>query len=108
MRNILVDRAREKGSLKRGGGRRRVDLTTGNLNDGSDTGDLEAVHEALAELEQHDSRAAQLVMLRYFAGMTLEEAGQALEISERSARRDWTFARAWLHRALTSGDSGQK
>lgn len=103
MRNILVDRVREKSSLKRGGEHVRVDLTTRDL--GADTNaDLEAVHEALDELEAEDARAAQLVMLRFFAGMTLEEAAEALEMSERSARRDWKFAKAWLYRALTNED----
>ena len=73
MRNILVDRARQKGSQKRGGDRQRVELTTRDLSVGASS-DLESVHEALEGLEAEDPRAAQLVTLRFFAGMTVEEA----------------------------------
>ena len=98
MRNILVDRAREKSALKRGGDRMRVDL---EVNEPSDAEDLPNVAEALEQLEEEDPRSAQLVMLRFFVGMTLEEAAEALDVSARTARRDWAFARAWLYAALS-------
>lgn len=104
MRNILVDRAREKSALRRGGDRRRVQLTTGAMSSSPDR-DLEAVHEALESLEREDPRSAQLVVLRFFAGMTIEEVAEALEISPRTARRDWSFARAWLYQNLAADES---
>lgn len=106
MRNILVDRAREKGAQRRGGDRQRVNLTSIDPDDSDDLGDFEVVHEALEKLETEDPRSAKLVMLRFFAGMTLAEAAEALEISERTARRDWTFARVWLYDVLNTGPSG--
>ncbi len=107
MRNILVDRAREKSALKRGGDRSREPLSEEMASeemavDFDPTIDVEAVHEALARLESEEPRAAQLVTLRFFVGMTVEEAAAAMEISPRTARRDWAFARAWLHRELSS------
>lgn len=108
MRNILVDCAREKGSLKRGGGRKRVDVTPRKLSAPLPSDDLQAVHEALQELEREDPRSAQLVVLRFFAGMTIEEAAEVLGVSSRTARNDWTFARAWLGELLSRDDSDGK
>lgn len=104
MRNVLVDRAREKSALKRGGDRERVDLGTREMMEASRSDDLGAVHEILERLESEDPRSARLVVLRFFAGMTIQEAAEALEISERTARRDWSFAKAWLHRELSDED----
>lgn len=104
MRNILVDRAREKSALKNGGARRRIDLPTEEQPAPQRFEDLDAVNEALERLEQEDPRAARLVTLRFFAGMTVEEAAVALEISPRTARRDWSFAKAWLFRELAPVD----
>lgn len=101
MRNIMVDRAREKASLKRGGDRRREELSTRQLGADDSLDDLRDVHEALEALEREDPRCAQLVVLRFFAGMTIDEAAQALEIAPRTARKDWTFARTWLYDVLT-------
>ena len=100
MRNILVDRAREKAAQKRGGDRKRSPVTPRQLSAPLPSDDLQAVHEALAELERDDPRAARLVALRFFAGMTIEEAAQALDVSQRTARSDWTFARVWLYQRL--------
>ncbi|WP_225919630.1 sigma-70 family RNA polymerase sigma factor [Actomonas aquatica] len=99
MRRILIDNARRKRALKHGGDLAKVsadqtgfDLAQPTANDS----ELLLVHEALAAFETHDSRKAELVKLKYFAGLTLEEAGQVLGISERTAKRDWAYARAWL------------
>src|SRR5437764_1163508 len=89
MRRILVDRARRKRSRKRGGGRLRVQLDEANLPASADSEEVLAVDEALAGLAQADSQAADLVKLRYFAGMSIPEAADALRISPRSADRLW-------------------
>jgi RNA polymerase sigma factor (TIGR02999 family) len=103
MRRIVVERAREKASLKRGGARASVDFEqVATLGDGDST-EVLALDEALARLAAQHERKARVVELRYFAGLTLEEAAAALEISLATAKTDWSFARAWLHRALASG-----
>jgi RNA polymerase sigma factor (TIGR02999 family) len=101
MRNILIDRAREKATLKRGGDMKRASITPRSLTAPVPSDDLQALHEALAILEREDPRSARLVMLRSFAGMTIEEAAEALGIAPRTARSDWTFARVWLHARLS-------
>ena len=98
MRRILIDRARARKSLKRGGGR-RVTLDDAAAPDPDDR--LLALDEALDRLEQLDPVKARLVNLRYFAGMTIEQAAAALNISRVTAHRYWTFARAWLHQQMT-------
>lgn len=105
MRRILVEQAKRKNSLKRGGGRARIDLNEQlSLSPERDQSNLILeINEALAALEAEDLRQAQLVKLRYFAGMTLEEAAQALGISLATAKRDWTYARVWLFRRLGEG-----
>jgi len=100
MRRILIENARRKKSLKRGVGFERVSLENVEVAILADPEALLLVNEALEKLEQEDPEAAQLVKLRFFAGMTNEEAGQALGISVRTAKRYWTFARAWLFREL--------
>jgi RNA polymerase sigma factor (TIGR02999 family) len=100
MRRIVVERAREKASLKRSGARASVDLEqVATLGDG-ERDDILALDEALGRLAAEHARKAQVVELRYFAGLTLEEVAAALEISLATAKTDWAFARAWLHRAL--------
>jgi RNA polymerase sigma factor (TIGR02999 family) len=98
MRRILIDSARRKASAKHGGGRRRLDLDRLNLSLGEELpGDeLLALDEALAKLAQEDPAKAELVKLRFFAGMTLPEAARALGVSLATAERYWTYARAWL------------
>jgi RNA polymerase sigma factor (TIGR02999 family) len=101
MRRILIDRARRIASEKHGGGQRRVEL-------GDDVSpsvalrveDVLAVHDALDELEQKDPAMAQVVKLRYFGGLTVEETAEALDQSPRSINRHWMGARAWLARRL--------
>jgi RNA polymerase sigma factor (TIGR02999 family) len=100
MRRILVNRARDKGRLKRGGGRQRVDLE--NISDPATTSDedLLDLDDALERLAGAHPECAELVKLRFFAGMTLDEAAAALGLARRTADRQWAFARAWLFEAL--------
>ena len=100
MRHILVDRARRKRSRKRGGDRARVAFDEARLATPEDAEEVLAVHEALAGLAAADAQAAELVKLRYFAGLSIPEAAEALNISPRSADRLWAYARAWLRRAV--------
>ena len=101
MRRILVDQARRKQTEKHGGGRPRVDLPEDLAGPEGRLDDLVALDEALIRLEQHDPAAAGLVKLRYFAGLTHEEAAEALGISRGSADRLWALARAWLLRQMS-------
>ena len=107
MRRILVDAARAKGSWKRGGRADRVDHSTAvNLDrlpaeSAEIRAQLCALDDALAELAQMDPRRAQVVELRYFGGLTVEETGHVLHISPQSVMRDWKLARAWLARELS-------
>ena len=100
MRHILVDRARAKSSRKRGGDRVRVEFDDASLAAAGDSDEILAVDEALAGLAAVDAQAAELVKLRYFAGMSIPEAAEALGIPARSADRLWAYARAWLRRAV--------
>jgi len=100
MRRILIDRARRKHALKRGAGAERVDLDHVDIAADSDGETLLLINEALEKLEQQDAQCAQLVKLRFFVGMDYQEAADAMGISERTAKRWWTFARAWLYREL--------
>ena len=99
MRRILIERARQKQTAKNGGDRQRLQLPESRVAP-VDDGQLLAVHAALEKLAIHDHEKAELVKLRYFAGMTIEEAAQVLGISERTAKRHWTYARAWLYREI--------
>jgi RNA polymerase sigma factor (TIGR02999 family) len=106
MRRILVERARHKRRRRHGGELRRVKLDEVNLGDFDAAGDLLALHEALDQLAAEEPVAAEVVKLRYFAGLTAEQAASALDISLRTANRHWTYARAWLRQRLNSaGDS---
>jgi RNA polymerase sigma factor (TIGR02999 family) len=102
MRRILIDRARQKKSLKRGAGFERLDLEHADVAIHADDETLLLVDEAIEKLAGEDAEAARLIKLRFFAGMTNEEAGQAMGVSERTAKRYWTFARAWLYQELRS------
>lgn len=104
MRRILVDRARQKKSQKRGGARLRVEFREDVLAAPEDCEEILAVHEALDKLAAADPQAAQLVKLRYFAGLSIDETASMLSISPRSADRVWSYARAWLQRAITITD----
>lgn len=103
MRRIVVENARRKKRAKHGGGLERVESELADLPTRLPPDDLLALDEALARLEQIDPVKARLVNLRYFAGMTIEQAASALNISRVTAHRYWTFARAWLHQQMTGG-----
>jgi RNA polymerase sigma factor (TIGR02999 family) len=96
MRRILVERARHKRSLKAGGDRRRQELPDIEAAEGGSQLDLLALHEALTKLESQDKRRAELVKLRFFAGLSIAEAAQVLGISTSTADNDWAYARSWL------------
>jgi RNA polymerase sigma factor (TIGR02999 family) len=100
MRRILIDRAREKRAEKRGGTRKRLDVDAIDLATTAAPDQLLALEDALAKLAHEDPAAARLVELRYFAGLTVDEAGKALNISTATAYRHWTYARAWLYAEL--------
>lgn len=101
MRRIVVENARRKKRIKHGGGKQRVDAEGIDLPVRMPPDELLALDEALAELEQLDPIKARLVNLRYFAGLTIEQAAEALNISRTTAHRYWTFTRAWLHQRMT-------
>jgi RNA polymerase sigma factor (TIGR02999 family) len=105
MRRILLDRARDKRRLKRGGGWRRLQLDDLHLSLNDLPDELLALDEALEKLAQQDAVSANLVKLRFFGGLTQEEAAAALGIARRSANRYWAFARSWLYNELRRGDA---
>jgi RNA polymerase sigma factor (TIGR02999 family) len=100
MRDILVEDARRKAGPRRGGDRRRVELQDDLVAIKPPVADVLGLHEALAELEKEDPVKAQIVNLRYFAGMTAAEAAEVLGISERTLHRHWRFITAWLKARL--------
>jgi RNA polymerase sigma factor (TIGR02999 family) len=101
MRRILVDFARMRNYQKRGGGAQPVSLDEAMIVAPERGADLLALDEALTRLQALNTRQAQVVELRYFGGLSEEETAEALKISVRTVRRDWNFARVWLHRELT-------
>jgi RNA polymerase sigma factor (TIGR02999 family) len=107
MRRILIDHARRKHRARRGGGMKRVELDDmGDIEMVAERGgadELLALDEALTQLAAADPSKAELVRLRYFAGLTLEQAAELLGISRATANRHWAFARAWLYDAITRG-----
>ena len=100
MRLILVDNARRKRAARHGGGQQRVEMPEVASAVVENADQVLAVNEALEKFAALDPQKAELVKLRYFVGMTLEEAAEALGISERTAKRYWAFARAWLHEEI--------
>lgn len=101
MRNILVDRARERGALKRGGDQYRLSLSqVDRFLDAPDV-DLLGLDDALKRLAELNPRHSEIVELRFFAGLTIEETSEVLGISHATVEREWRFARAWLHRELS-------
>ncbi len=103
MRRILIDRARAKGSLKRGGGRLRLRLDQDPQAFDELSGELLDLDEALTKLAAEDPQKAELVKLRFFAGLTMDEAAAALGISSATADRHWRYARAWLYQQMSRG-----
>jgi RNA polymerase sigma factor (TIGR02999 family) len=104
MRRILIDHARKKATLKRGADFRRVNLDSAQLVSNVSPEALLRIDEALDKLAKKKPEVFQLVKLRYFAGLSIEEAAGALGTSPRSAYRNWTYARAWLHKELIGDD----
>jgi RNA polymerase sigma factor (TIGR02999 family) len=108
MRRILVENARRKKRRKRGGGLKRVDLDEVDLACTSSPDELLALDDALTRLAAEDPAAGQLVNLRYFAGLSVEEAADALGIARSSAYERWAYARAWLRCELQGGSDGPR
>jgi len=102
MRRILVDHARAKHAAKRGGNGRRVDLDSNHLAVSPPADELEALDEALSQLAVEHPQQAELVQLRYFGGLTLEQCAEVLGVSARTADTWWAYARAWLAVALSN------
>jgi RNA polymerase sigma factor (TIGR02999 family) len=102
MRRILIDNARRKQRLKRGGVQQKVDIDDSEITIEAPSEDLIALDEALTKLASTDKMKANLVKLRYFAGLTLEQAADILGLSKATAKRHWTYARAWLYRQITT------
>lgn len=100
MRRILVEHARRRGRIKRGSAARHVPLDALDLAASNDTQGLLELDEAVTRLSQRDPRAADIVSLRFYAGLSVEETAQALGLSERTVKREWSFARAWLFQEL--------
>jgi RNA polymerase sigma-70 factor (ECF subfamily) len=107
MRQVLVDRARHRTRLKRGGGHDAVELDADLLAVNELAAEILDLHRALERLEQVDPRAARVVECRFFAGLDEEETAEALNLSSRTVRRDWTAAKAWLCRTLRSPEKAQ-
>src|SRR6201982_2638182 len=105
MRRIMVDHAREHHSLKRGGGALKVTLDEAALVTETRSEELLALDEALERLAAQDARKGQIVELRYFGGLTVEETAEFLKLSQRTVEREWTMAKAWLYRELTNGQT---
>jgi RNA polymerase sigma factor (TIGR02999 family) len=104
MRRILVENARRKKRLKHTDGRDKVDLTDADITTDKAVDDLLALDEAVAKLAREDPVKAQLVQLRYFAGLTEAQAAQALNVSRATASRYWSYAQAWLFHEMNGGD----
>jgi RNA polymerase sigma factor (TIGR02999 family) len=100
MRHILIDSARRKRALRHGGGQARVDIESIEIAALANDDELLAVHEVLDKLAAESPQKAELVKLRYFVGMTFEEAAEALGISVATAKRHWAYARAWLYEEI--------
>jgi RNA polymerase sigma factor (TIGR02999 family) len=100
MRRILIEHARKRGRVKRGNDPVRVELSSANLANDNDLEQLVALDDAFRRLEDKDPRAADVVRLRFYAGLSVEETAKAMNMSERTVKREWAFARAWLYDAL--------
>ena len=107
MRRILVERARHYQRIKHGAGADHVEVDEALLGADPDLTDVIAIDEALSRLEQIDARKARIVTLRYFAGLSIEETASALDLSPATVKNEWTFARAWLFRALGAPAAGE-
>ena len=108
IRRILLDRARDKHRLKRGGGWKRIQLDSLDLQVDEPPDDLPALDEALEKLAVEEPLCAELVKLRFYAGLSLDDTASALGIARRTADRYWAFARAWLYDELRQGDEASE
>ena len=108
MRRILVENARRKGRHKHGGGRRRQAADPEALVAPGSDEELLALHEALERFAAHDPLKAKLVELRFFGGLTLDQAAACLDVSGSTADRAWRYARAWLYHAMAGADAQEK
>lgn len=108
MRRILVDHARSKARLKRGGEFRRLSLSVVELSDEQSGVEILELDEALQRLEKQDERMARIVSLRFFAGLSVEDAAGVLHVSPRTVKREWSLARAWLFRELRDADQNDR
>jgi len=108
MRRILVETARRKGRQRHGGGRRRTHPNIDALLEAGPDKEILALHEALDQFAAHDPAKAKLVELRFFGGLTLQQAADCLDISPSTADRAWRYARAWLYTAMTGEESEKK
>jgi len=106
LRQVLVDHQRARGARKRGGGRLRVELELEReiASEEETLHDFDALHRALERLRELDARQAEIVVLRAFGGLTMDQAAEALGVSKRTAEADWTVARAWLSRELSRSE----
>lgn len=102
MRRILVDAARSRAARKRGGAWRRIDLNSVELASHSEPDDLLTLDDTLEKLARHDSQAAEFAKLRFFSGLSIEQAGEILGLSRTTAYERWTYIRAWLYSELKS------
>jgi RNA polymerase sigma factor (TIGR02999 family) len=109
MRRILIDVARRKAAKRRGGGLQRLDIESIDLPAEAEEETLIRVNEALDTLAEEDPKSAELVKLRFFAGMSVEEAALAMGVTDRTARRYWRFARIWLYeRMRATGEADRR
>lgn len=108
MRRILIDHARGKGRAKRGGGAKRVLRDVAELAHEQDSEQVLALDEAVCRLEQEEPQAALVLKLRFYAGMSVPETAEATGLSERTVKREWQYARAWLFRALEDGAESEQ
>ena len=107
MRRILVERARHYRRIKHGGAQQRVELDVESQAVAPAIPDVLAIDQALTRLEKIDATKAQVVLLRYFAGLTIEETAAAMDLSPATVKNEWAFARAWLHDVLRRADDPQ-
>jgi len=105
MRRILVDYARNRRYAKRGGGAQKVSLNEALIVSDERSEEVVGVHEALEQLALFDPRKSQIVELRFFAGLSIEETAEVLDVSPGTVMRDWTLAKAWLRREMTNNSS---
>jgi RNA polymerase sigma factor (TIGR02999 family) len=105
MRRILIEKARQRHSVRHGGGRQRLDLENLQLLDEATPEAVLALNEALERLTEAEAVVGQVVKLRFFAGLSIQETAKTLNISSRTANRHWCFARAWLYQRLSEQES---